>query len=198
MRRKTPARGFCYTCGMKVFAGVAVALVALQAVVLWLFGQPLIAASGQVLLWAGEPLSPDNSQHLADWYTLSHILHGFIFYWVLGKVFPQISMSVRLALAVGAEVAWELVENTPWLIEHYRQQALAQGYTGDSIINSVSDTAAMVVGFFAAWRLPWWGTVALAVLLEAAALWFIRDGLVLNIVGLVYPLDAISAWQAAR
>jgi hypothetical protein len=175
---------------------IAGLLLALQAVVLWGLGQPLIAASGQVLLWVSEPLSPDNSQHLADWYTLSHIVHGIIFFWLAGKFFPQLSMGMRFLLAVGVEVGWEIIENTPLVIEHYRQQALAQGYIGDSIINSLMDTLAMVGGFFAARRLPVWASIAAIVLLEAAALLAIRDSLVLNILGFFHQFEFIQQWQS--
>ena len=172
------------------------ALLLSQALILYFFGQPLVAASGDIRLWVGEALGPDNSQHLSDWYTLSHIIHGILFYWALSYFFPNLPVGVRLLIAAGIEVGWELFENTPWLIEHYRQQALAQGYTGDSIINSVSDTVAMVAGFFAARRLPVWGSVALVVALEAVALYFIRDSLALNIINLVYPLEFIYTWQS--
>lgn len=172
-------------------------ILVLQAALLYFFGQPLIAESGRVLLWAGEPLSPDNSQQLADWYTFSHIIHGILFYWVLGKIFPKLSIVARALLALGVEVAWELIENTPWLIEHYRQQALAQGYTGDSILNSISDSLAMLLGFLAARKLPVLAVVMLAVVLEGASLYFIRDGLLLNAVNLLHPFDFVSAWQAS-
>jgi hypothetical protein len=175
----------------------ALGLLVLQAGILFWFGQPLIAASGQVLLWVGQTLSIGNSQHLSDWYTFSHVIHGILFYWLLGKFWPQLSMRVRLVLALGIEVAWEVIENTPWLIEHYRQQALAQGYVGDSIINSISDSLAMLVGFVAAWRLPVWVVVAGALLLEALSLYFIRDSLLLNIINLIYPFEFIAAWQMA-
>jgi hypothetical protein len=176
---------------------VGALLVAIQAVVLWGLGQPPIAASGHVLLWVGEPLSPGNSQHLGDWYTLSHIAHGIIFYWLAGKLFPQLSVGMRLLLALGVEVGWEMLENTPLVIEHYRQQALAQGYFGDSITNSLADTLAMVVGFIAARRLPVWASVVVLLLLEAAALFAIRDGLTLNIIGFFYQFEFIQNWQSS-
>lgn len=175
--------------------GAALALVAFQALVLWLMGQPFMCACGDVRLWQGEVLSPHNSQHLADWYTFSHFIHGLIFYWLLGKLLPQLPMGMRLVAAVGVEVGWEILENTTWLIDHYRQQALAQGYHGDSIINSLSDTAAMALGFVAAMRLPVWASVGAGVVLEATSLWFIRDGLVLNAVNLLHTFEFISRWQ---
>ncbi len=172
-----------------------VALVALQVLVLWLMSQPFIAQSGAIKLWEGVVLSLGNSQHVSDWYTFSHIIHGFLFYWLLSMVAPRLPVLARLFIAMGIEVSWEILENTPMVIEHYRQQALAVGYTGDSILNSVSDTLAMVVGFVAAWRLPVWGSIVLALGLEALPLWVIRDGLLLNILGFVHQFDFISQWQ---
>lgn len=173
------------------------ALVAIQALVLALYGQPLISHSGQILLFAPNPLSPENSQQLSDWYTFSHVIHGILFYWLLGKLFPQLHVRTRLVLSLGVEVGWELIENTPWLIEHYRQQALAQGYVGDSILNSLSDSVAMAVGYVAAWRLPVWVVVCAAILFEGLSLYFIRDSLALNIINLLHPIPALNAWQAA-
>lgn len=175
--------------------GVGAVLVALQALALWLMGQPYVAESGVVKLWEGVVLSPGNSQHLSDWYTFSHVIHGLLFYWLLSVFAPKLPVGARLALAVGIEASWELIENTPMVIEHYRQQALAQGYTGDSIVNSVTDTLAMVVGFVAAWKLPVWGSIMLGLGLEVAPLWFIRDGLLLNILGFAHQFDFISQWQ---
>src|SRR3954468_7157945 len=123
------------------YAAIAVALVAVQIAVLHVYGQPFLAASGRILLWVNDPFSADNSQQLADWYSFSHIIHGFIFYGLLKLAAPRAPVAVRLLVAMGIEVAWELTENTPMVIQHYRQQALAAGYNGDSILNSVSDTA---------------------------------------------------------
>src|SRR3989338_9550800 len=125
--------------------GIGAGLVAVQALVLYWYGQPPICTCSYVKLWEGVVLSAGNSQHIADWYTYSHIIHGFIFYAALRYFFPPIPVVQRLLLATGIEIAWELVENTPAVIQHYREQALAQGYTGDSIINSVSDTLALNV-----------------------------------------------------
>jgi Protein of unknown function (DUF2585) len=178
------------------FLATVVALLAIQATALHLFGQPTICACGYVKLWEGVVLSSGNSQHLTDWYTFSHIIHGFIFYLLLWLAFPRMNIWQRLALAIGIEVAWEIVENTPWLIDHYRQQALAQGYTGDSIINSVSDSLAMIFGFVLASRLPVWATVSLAVFLEAWVGYSIRDNLTLNILNFIHPFDFITRWQS--
>ena len=171
-------------------------LLALQAFVLYLFGQPAICACGEVKLWEGVVLSSGNSQHLSDWYTFSHIIHGVLFYLGLWYFFPRWSVWTRLVVAMGIEVAWELIENTPMVIDHYRQQALAQGYTGDSIINSISDTIAMVFGFVLAWRLSVWAVVFLALFLELFVLYIIRDNLTLNILNLIHQFPSIAAWQA--
>ena len=107
------------------------------------FGQPWTAASGHILLWVGNPLSPDTSQQLTDWYSFSHLIHGAIFFWVLRWLAPGLPLPVRLLIAMGIEIGWEIAENSPAVIQHYRQQALAAGYSGDSILNSLSDTAMM-------------------------------------------------------
>ncbi len=178
-------------------AGIA-SVVVLQALVLWLMGQPALCECGTVKLWEGVVLSPGNSQHISDWYTFSHIIHGLLFYWLLSVIAPRLPVLARLLIAMGIEVSWELIENTPMVIDHYRQQALAQGYTGDSILNSLSDTAAMVAGFVAAWRLPVWGSVMMGLGLEALPLWVIRDGLSLNVVNLIHNFDFISRWQSGK
>src|SRR3989338_6870328 len=130
----------------RVYMLGAALLVAVQAFVLFLFGQPAICTCGYVKLWEGVILGAGNSQHLMDWYTFSHIIHGIIFYALLTYFFPKMSVWARLLIATGIEAAWEILENTPWLVEHYREQALAQGDTGDSIINSVSHTPLMMFG----------------------------------------------------
>ena len=177
---------------------VAVALLVAQALVLHLFGQPWVSESGHLLLFAGDVHSAENSQQLSDWYTFSHIIHGFLFYFALWLFFPKLSMWQRFALAVGIEVAWEIAENTPTVINHYREQALAQGYTGDSIINSISDTCAMIFGFLLAWRLPILVTIFLGLGFELWVLYWIQDNLTLNVIGLFHQFDFISGWQAGN
>jgi Protein of unknown function (DUF2585) len=167
-----------------------------QALVLYLFGQPAICACGYVKLWEGVVQSAGNSQHLTDWYTFSHVIHGFLFYLALWWLFPRMSMWKRLLLAMSVEIAWELTENTPMVIQHYRAQALAQGYTGDSIINSVWDTLAMVVGFFMAFRMPTWLIVVIGLGLEIFVVYMIRDNLTLNIINLIHIFPSIATWQA--
>lgn len=180
------------------FAVAAAALVALQMAVLCWLGQPWIAASGHILLWAGDPLSPDTSQQISDWYSFSHIIHGFLFYALLHVLTPRLPLTTRLLIAIGLEVGWEIAENLPAVIQHYRKQALAVGYVGDSILNSVLDTVMMALGFLYARRAPVWSTVALAILFELFTGWMIRDGLVLNIIGFAWTPDFIAQWQAGN
>ncbi len=180
----------------RVYMLGAALLVAVQAGVLYLFGQPPICTCDYVKLWEGVVLSAGNSQHLSDWYTFSHIIHGILFYALFTLLFPRISVWARLLMAMGVEIAWEIAENTPTVIQHYREQALAQGYTGDSIINSVSDTIAMVLGFLMARKWPVWAVITLAFFLELWVAYEIRDNLALNIINLLHQFDFIAAWQS--
>jgi hypothetical protein len=158
-------------------------------------GQPWIAQSGRILLWAGDPLSPDTSQQISDWYSLSHIIHGFLIYGLLHYLTPRLPLATRLLIAIGIEVGWEVVENLPMSIQHYRQQALAVGYAGDSILNSVLDTVMMAIGFVMAARMPVWTVVTLGIAFELFTGVMIRDGLVLNLIGFVWMPDFIAQWQ---
>ncbi|MHA6723445.1 DUF2585 domain-containing protein [Sphingomonas sp. RS2018] len=171
------------------------AILLVQAAALWWAGRNPICTCGHVALWHGA-LDAGNSQHIADWYTLSHIIHGFAFYllgWLILRSRPP---GERLILAVALEAAWEVLENSPIIIDRYREATIALGYTGDSIVNSVADVAWMALGFAFARRAPWWVTVIVAVAFEALALWAIRDNLTLNILMLVSPSDTIRAWQS--
>jgi len=186
--------------GWGTVAGAA-ALVGLQVAILHGFGQPLIAASGKILLWVGNPRSPDTSQQPTDWYSFSHIIHGFIFFGLLRLLAPRLPFAARLLIAMGIEIGWEITENTPAIIQHYRKQALAVGYVGDSILNSVSDTVMMASGFFFASRIRAPIVIALAIGLELFTAWAIRDNLTLNVLGLIAPSDlapmrTIHDWQA--
>jgi hypothetical protein len=179
-----------------IYLAVAAGFVVLQAVVLWSMGRPPICTCGAVRLWYGDLAGSGMSQHITDWYTFTHITHGFLFYLLLTLAAPRSSLYWRLAIAVGIEATWEMVENSPFIIDRYRQQALAQGYVGDSIVNSLSDTASAVLGFFLASALSVRASVAAVVCSELLFLYLIRDNLLLNIIQLVHPIDAISAWQA--
>lgn len=180
---------------LKKIVGIAAIIFGTQALVLFLFGQPMLCECGFVKLWEGAVLSSGNSQHITDWYTFSHIIHGFIFYWILTLVAPRASFGIKLLLALGAEATWEILENTPWLIEHYRQQALAQGYVGDSILNSLMDTLAQMIGFLLAWRLPILLVIVLGIGMELFVGLSIRDNLFLNVLGFFHQFDFISTWQ---
>jgi len=137
------------------------------------------------------------SQHLFDWYSFTHVLHGFLFYFVLWLLFPKTPVITRLLLALGIEVGWEILENSQWVIHRYREQALAAGYSGDSILNSLSDSLTMLFGLLLAWRLPVWIVVTMAVAMEIFLGFAIHDNLTLNIINLIYPLDFLRAWQSS-
>jgi hypothetical protein len=174
---------------------IATLLLASQAMILSLMGQPLLATAAPFKLWGGNPLGPDNSQQLSDWYSFSHIVHGFIFYGLLRLAAPRLPFTSRLLLAISVEVGWEILENSPTVIEAYRSQALAVGYRGDSVINSLSDTVMMILGFLTASRLPWWTTLLLALALELLAGLAIRDNLTFNILNFLISWPALEHWQ---
>jgi uncharacterized protein DUF2585 len=177
---------------------IVIGLIAVQALTLLALGRPAICTCGTIKLWVGTVESPENSQQLADWYTFSHIIHGFVFYGLLWLFVRRAPIGLRLALAVGIEVCWEITENTPLIIERYRQSAIAQGYFGDSVLNSVSDTLSAVLGFLLARALPTWSVVGLALGFELFTGYMIRDNLTLNVIQLIHPTEAISRWQAGQ
>lgn len=176
---------------------ISLGLIAIVAAILFWMGHVLYCKCGYIKLWHSGRGDSEVSQHIADWYTYSHVLHGLIFYFVLWFVFRgRLSVGARLVIATFIEGAWEVIENTPFIINRYRTQTVSRDYFGDSIINSVSDMLAMVIGFFLAARLPPWVTVFLLVATEVILLYLIRDNLLLNIIMLVYPLEWIRQWQA--
>ncbi len=175
------------------WAAVAVAIAAI--LILIAIGRPPICTCGTIELWGAS--GPEQSQMLADWYSASHLVHGFLFFGALwlaaGK---QISVGWRFVIALVFEATWEVIENTPMVIDRYREATVALGYTGDSILNSASDIAMMAVGFLLARRLPLWSTVAVVIALELIPLIVIRDNLTLNVLMLLAPSETIRLWQS--
>lgn len=183
-------------------AVAAVVLAAYAAFILYAMQRPPICTCGTVKLWHGAVESAENSQHIADWYTFSHITHGFIFYlgahllWQRWKLFEGAPTRWALPIAVAIEATWEFLENSPMIIERYRSVTVSFGYAGDSIVNSVADIGWMALGFWIAAKLPWQATLAIAIGFELMTLALIRDNLTLNVLMLVWPVDAIKLWQA--
>ncbi len=176
-------------------SAVAIAIFAIAAAILFLMGRNLLCTCGR-LDWWGQ-VGPEQSQMVADWYSLSHIVHGFLFYAALAWIFPRWAVAKRFAAALAVEAAWEIVENTPMVIDRYREATAALGYSGDSILNSLSDITMMAIGFLVARRLPLWASVATVLVLELIPLLVIRDNLTLNVWMLLLPTDWLREWQSA-
>ena len=177
--------------------GFVIAILAAQGLVLRLMGRLAICSCGYVKLWEGNPAGPGTSQHLTDWYTFSHLLHGFWLYFFLWLMFSHLPIGARLILAVLLEAGWEILENTPFIIQRYRADTISAAYYGDTIVNSLSDTLTAVVGFLFAASFPPTVTILVGIAIEVGLALAIRDNLTLNIVMLVHQVPWIKAWQAA-
>ena len=176
---------------------IAAAMTAIFIAILFAMDRPPICACGEVKFWHGIVQSSENSQHIADWYTPSHIIHGFIFFGLGRLLLMKWPLGLALCAAIFVEGAWEILENSPVIINRYREVTISYGYAGDSIINSVFDLVWMILGFFLASRLPWKVTLAIALIFELFTAYVIRDNLALNILMLVAPVEAVKDWQAA-
>jgi len=187
-RRNRLQPAACILIGLGIIAAAALTLLAM--------GQPPICRCGTVKLWQGEVMSAENSQQLADWYSPSHLIHGLLFYGLLWLIARRRPLGLRALVALVIECGWEILENSPLIIDRYREATISLGYRGDSVINSVSDIVFMLIGFALAARLPVAVSIALAILLELAVGYMIRDNLTLNIIMLIWPIDAIRTWQA--
>ncbi|MGQ0542246.1 MAG: DUF2585 family protein [Blastocatellia bacterium] len=177
---------------------VAVSVTAVMTIVLWSQGRIWWCKSGDYSLYVNEAWnSSHTSQHLFDPYTFTHILHGVMFFWITGLLFSKLANEWQFLIATIAETAWEVLENSSFIIDKYRENTASLDYFGDSIANSIGDVAACAVGFWIALKLGWWKSLIFFVVVELVLLLWIRDGLLLNIVMLVYPIEAIKTWQTA-
>jgi hypothetical protein len=172
-----------------------VAVFAVTALLLHLEGRLWICSCGKVLIWAGNTCSSDNSQHFLDPYAFTHVLHGFAFFWLLAWLASRLKPNWQLLIAVAVEAAWEVFENTQFIIDRYREETAALGYNGDTVVNSFGDILCCIVGFLVARRLGLRRSLVLFIVIEVILIIWIKDSLLLQILVLIYPTEAIKAWQ---
>jgi len=174
----------------------AVAVTALMSLLLWSQGRIWWCKQGDWAIYINAAWgSTHTSQHLLDPYVFTHILHGVAFFWIISLLLPKLGNEWRFLIATVAEAGWEILENSNFIIEKYRANTASFDYFGDSIVNSIADVAACGVGFWIAVKLGWWRSLAFFVLVEVFLILWIRDSLLINILMLIYPLDAIKHWQ---
>ena len=171
------------------------ALMALQAVALWAMGHVIICKCGYVALWYGDVFDSGNSQHLIDWYSFGHVNHGILFYGLFWLVARKKSFNWRLVATMLTGLIWEVGENTDLVINRFREVTMSLDYYGDSVLNSVADSLFMLGGFWLASVIPVWASVAIVLGNEAFTTWMVRDGLALNTLMLIYPVEAVKDWQ---
>jgi hypothetical protein len=191
----TESREFTWARAALISLGVMIVMI----MILRMLGRPWICDCGSIKLWHGAVVSSENSQHISDWYTFSHITHGFLFYWMawcLSRVIgPLRPVPIRFVLAVVVEAGWEILENTNFIIDRYREATIALDYYGDSILNSSFDVIFMSLGFLVAARIPGLATLVIALSFEIFTAVMIRDNLSLNILMLLWPVEAVKTWQ---
>lgn len=175
-----------------------VLLVPLMALALWAEGRLFFCACGEFGLWVGDTCSSQNSQQLFDPYSFTHILHGFLLFWLVGLVFKNLTPAWKLAVAALLEALWEVLENTNFVIDRYREQTAALGYTGDTVVNSVGDLLCAIAGFMIARQLGWRRSVIAFLLVELILFFWIRDSLLLQILMLIYPVNPLKLWQMCQ
>lgn len=164
-------------------------------------GQPCLPQDSGLVFWYGDVNGPGNSQHITDWYTFTHILHGFLFYFItygISILLPVVTVNYGYLIALFTAATWEIVENTPCVINRYRQTAVASGYNGDSVINSFCDSVFCTLGFWMSYFTPWWVILVLGIAEEILLAIIIRDNLLMNIIQIVFSFKFISDWQAGK
>jgi hypothetical protein len=178
---------------------IAAGIMAVAALIEFKMGRLPICKCGHIRFWVGDVNSSENSQQIADWYSFSHIIHGFALYGIMRLIGRgKWAIGLCLVAAVFVEASWEVLENSSFIINRYRHETMSLDYFGDSILNSMSDILFCVLGFFLAARLPVWVTIALVVAMEVGVGYAIRDNLTLNIIMLIHPSEAIRHWQMGR